>query len=108
MVVPEMANLSCVCVCVRLGGVIFSCQEDGAPSCRHQVAPDLEGRLEPGKREPVQTPILDSKQPLLTDKYGLQLARRYLSQLSASLGRSGVFYHAGIRPMGAYFWLKHN
>lgn len=34
----------------------------------------LEGRLEPGKKEPVQTLILDShKQKLVTDKYGLRL-----------------------------------
>lgn len=34
----------------------------------------LEGRLEPGKKEPVQTLILDShKQKLVADKYGLRL-----------------------------------
>lgn len=60
----------------------------------------LEGRLEPGKKEPVQTLILDShKQKLVTDKYGLRLcstpARRYLFQLAASLLFFFFFLHAG-------------
>lgn len=110
MAVPEMANVPCMCVHVTRRCYI-SCQEDRAPSCRRQIAPDLEGRLEPGKKEPVQTLILE--QPLITDKYGLQLcstpARRYLFHLSASPGRFlGVFLHSGIELVGAYFWLKHN
>lgn len=85
-------------VCVHVTRRCYiSFQEDRVPSCRRQIAPDLEGRLEPGKKEPVQTLVLDShKQPLITDKYGLQLcstpARRYLFQLSASLGQSGSFW----------------
>lgn len=113
MAVPEMAKVARICVLVTRRCCI-SCQvfSSRSPSSELQASdrtPDLEGRLEPGKEEPVQALILDThKQPLITDKYGLQLrratARRGVISRS-SLCCSGFFFYL---TEGAYFWLKHN
>ena len=89
-----MANVPCMCVCVCVHVTrrcYISCQGDRAPSRRRQIAHDLEGSLEPGKKEPVQTVILDSpKQTSMV--VSAAPARPYLFQLSASLDHSGVSF----------------
>lgn len=117
MAVPETAKVARMCVHVTWRCCI-SCQvfSSRSPSSELQASdrtPDLEGCLEPGKEEPVQALILDThKQPLITDKYGLQLrstaARRGVISCS-SLCCSGFFSFTCWNPTeGAYFWLKHN
>lgn len=115
MAVPEMAKVARICVHVTRRCCI-SCQgfSSRSPSRELQASdrtPDLEGRLEPGKEEPVQALILDThKQPLKTDKYGLQLSRDEPLSLAAlrltPLLRA--FFFTQWNPTGAYFWLKHN
>lgn len=70
---------------------MFSSRRPGAELQASDRTPGLEGRLEPGKEEPVQALILDThKQPLITDKYGLQLHSEALS-LAAHSAAQGFF-----------------
>lgn len=72
MAVPEMAKVARTCVHVTRRCCV-SCQafSSRSPSGELQASdrtPDLEGRLEPGKEEPLQALILDTHtQPLIPD-----------------------------------------
>lgn len=105
MAVPETAKVARTCVHVTRRCCV-SCQvfSSRSPSAELQASdrtPDLEGRLEPGKEEPVQAPHPGYTQ---TATYNRQIwssapqhsseTRPYLLQLTL--------------PMGAYFWLKHS
>lgn len=79
---------------------VFQQEPESAELQASDRTPDLEGRLEPGKEEPVQAPHPGYTQ---TATYNRQIwssapqhssgTRPYLLQLTL--------------PMGAYFWLKH-